>query len=85
MARVVCVCREGMDYSRSTFDFLEDFYRKTGKQIEVLDPDREDGFCRAYDVVEYPTILALDNNGKVLASWRGKEMPLIDEVNYYLI
>lgn len=85
MARVVCVCRDGMDYSKTTFEWIEDFYRRTGKKIEVIDPDTNVVFCELYDVVEYPTILALDNNGMVLASWRGREMPLIDEVNYYLI
>lgn len=85
MARVVCVCRDGMDYSRTVFDWIEDFRRRTGKIIEVIDPDRETGFCESYDIVEYPTILALNDNGAVLASWRGQTMPLFDEVNYYLI
>ena len=85
MARVVCVCRDGMDYSRTVFDWIEDFRRRTGKTIEVIDPDRETGFCESYDIVEYPTILALNDNGAVLASWRGQTMPLFDEVNYYLI
>ncbi len=85
MARVVCVCREGMDYSRSVFDWIEDFRRQTGRTIEVLDPDVEDEFCKTYDIVQYPTIIALDEQGSVLASWRGLPMPLRDEVNYYLI
>ena len=83
--RVVCVFREGEDYSRRVTEFLEDFYRRTGQEIEVLDPDVSVGFCEAHDVVEYPTILALDESGGVLASWRGKEMPLIDEVAYYVL
>lgn len=83
MARVVCVCREGMDYSRQVFDWIEDFYRQTGKRIEVIDPDVEYSFCEAYDIVQYPTILALDDRGAVLASWKGEDMPLINEVNYY--
>lgn len=83
--RVVAVTREGMDYSRGVNDWLREFERRTGREVEVLDPDtREgDGFARTYDVVEYPTIVALAEDGKLLASWRGATMPTIDEVSYY--
>lgn len=84
--RVVCVYREEEDYSRMVEEWLRDFERRTGKEIEQMSPDGRDGvqFCRAYDIVEYPTILALDNDGAVLAVWRGRELPLFDEVAYWL-
>lgn len=83
--RVVCIYRENEDYSRSVNEWLESFYRQTGRKIETMNPDKNTGFCEAYDVVEYPTILALGNQGDVRASWRGKILPLINEVLYYLI
>ncbi len=83
MNRVICVVRDGMDYSRTVFDWLEDFRRKTGREIEVMDPDTNPGFCQSYDIMVYPTIIVLDGRGAVLASWRGIELPLMDEVNYY--
>lgn len=85
MARVVCVFRDKQDYSRSVFEWLENFRRRTGREIETMDPDKEQGFCEAYDIVEYPTIIALGEDGKVIASWKGKELPLIDEVIYYML
>ncbi len=85
MARVVCVYRERTDYAQGVEDWLESFFRATGRKIEVLNPDVDISVCETYDVVEYPTILALDDNGSVLASWRGKLLPLIDEANYYAI
>ena len=84
-SRVVCVFRDNQDYSRAVFEWLENFRRQTGREIEVLDPDENDDFCRVYDVVEHPTILALSDDGGVLASWRGKMLPLINEVLYYMI
>ena len=84
-ARVVCVFRDNQDYSRSVFEWLENFRRQTGREIEVLDPDENSDFCKTYDVVEYPTLLALSNEGGVLASWRGKMLPLVNEVLYYMI
>lgn len=62
------------------------FCEKDGEEIESMDPDTREGvgFCKVYDVVEYPTILALDDNGAVLASWRGQMLPTFDEVSYWL-
>ena len=83
--RVVCIYRDRQDYSRSVDEWLENFYRQTGREIETMDPDSNVGFCEAYDVVEYPTILALDDSGAVLASWRGRTLPLINEVLFYMV
>lgn len=83
--RVVCVWRENQDYSRMVEEWLTEFGRRSGKEIESLDPDMPDGesFCRAYDVVEYPTLMALGDDGGVLAMWRGQTLPTFDEVNYW--
>ena len=83
--RVVCIYRDNQDYSRMVFEWLENFRRQTGREIEVMDPDKNTTFCEAYKIMEYPTILALDNNGAVASSWQGKTLPLIDEVLYYVI
>lgn len=84
--RVVCVWRDQSDYGRAVEEWMTEFERRSGKEIESLDPDTKDGesFCRAYDVVEYPTILALGDDGAVLASWRGTMLPLFDEVSYWV-
>lgn len=81
--RVVCVFREGRDYSRTVTDWLEDFYRRTGDKIEVIDPDEDTSFCEAYDIMEYPTIMALGPNGETTNIWKGLPLPLFDEVAYY--
>lgn len=83
--RTVCIFRQNQDYSRSVNEWIENFHRQTGREIEVIDPDENTSFCETYDIVEYPTILALGNNGEVRALWRGKELPLINEVLYYMI
>lgn len=83
--RVVCIYREGEDYSRSVDEWIENIRRQSGHEIETMDPDKNTGFCEAYDIVEYPTILALGERGDVRASWRGRNLPLINEVLYYLV
>ena len=81
--RVVCVYKEGYDYSRTVSDWLEDFYRRTGNKIEVVDPDKDTSFCEAYDIMEYPTVMALGPSGEAAYSWKGLPLPLFDEVAYY--
>ena len=83
--RVVCIYRDNQDYSRSVDEWLTNIYRQTGREIEAIDPDKNTGFCEAYDVVEYPTILALGEQGDVRASWRGRNLPLTNEVLSYMV
>ena len=83
--RVVCIYRDNQDYTRSVDEWIENIRRQTGHEVETMDPDTNTGFCEAYDVVEYPTILALDDQGAVRASWRGKTLPLINEVLFYMV
>lgn len=83
--RVVCVWREGYDYSRTVEEWLREFEHRNNVEVESIDPETREGesFCRAYDVVEYPTILALGDDGAVLAMWRGEMLPTFDEVAYW--
>ena len=83
--RIVVVYRTESDHAREVFDYLRDFERQTGKKLESIDPESRDGsgFCRTYDVVEYPTIIALDDNGVLQNVWRGTNFPTISELSYY--
>ena len=82
---IICIYRENQDYSRSVNEWLENFRRQTGRELETMNPDQNANFCETYDIVEYPTIIALGNRGEVRASWRGRNLPLINEVLYYML
>ena len=83
--RVVCVWRDNTDYAREVSEWLEEFKKRDLGDIESLDPDTVEGesFARAHDVVEYPTIMAVDDSGRELEVWRGLPLPLMDQVAYY--
>lgn len=83
--KAIVVSRDQTDYARIVSTFLEDFVRQTGRSLEVVDPDSRDGagFCRTYDIVEYPTVIALSDEGMLLNTWRGLPLPTISEVSYY--
>jgi 3'-phosphoadenosine 5'-phosphosulfate sulfotransferase (PAPS reductase)/FAD synthetase len=83
--RVVVIYRDESDHAREVIDYMRDYERQTGQALEVIDPDTRDGdqFCRTYDIVEYPTIIALTYDGIMQYLWRGRPLPTINEVSYY--
>ena len=84
--RVVVIYKDQTDYTRAVTDFLRDFQHQTGHELETLDPDTVDGsqFCETYDIVEYPTIIAISDNSALQNSWSGLPLPTISEVSYYV-
>ena len=84
--RVVVVYKDSQDYTRAVDSFLADFTRQTGVSLEALDPESTEGelFCRAYDIVEYPTVVAISSDGQMQNMWRGTTLPTISEVSYYV-
>lgn len=83
--RVVVVYKDASDYARQVTDFLFDFKRQTGRDLETLDPESRDGvgFCQTYDIMQYPTIIALSDEGQVQNTWSGLPLPTISEVSFY--
>jgi len=84
--RVAVIFKEESDHAREVLDYLRDFERETGHELETINPDSRDGadFCRVYDIVEYPTIIALDDAGTLQNLWRGRPLPTISEISYYV-
>jgi hypothetical protein len=57
----------------------------SGRKVELVSLNTRDGAATAslYDVMTYPAILALGNDGSILNMWQGVPMPLMDEVAGY--
>lgn len=85
--RVVIIWRDNEDYSRAVIEFMHDVEHRIGKVPESYSPDSPEGesIARSYDIVEYPSILAINDDGKMVQLWRGTMMPKIDDVAYYLL
>lgn len=84
--KVVVVFKNDSDHARAVSDFLRDFQHQTGHILGTLDPEARDGeqFCRAYDIVQYPTIIALSDDSVMQNAWSGLPLPTISEVSYYV-
>lgn len=83
--KTVVVYKENSEHAREVETFMRDFSKQTGKVLETLNPETPEGvhFCEVYDIVEYPTLVALDDSSRVQSVWRGLPLPLISEVSYY--
>lgn len=84
--KAVVVFKEDSEQARPVLEYLRDFEHQTGRTLETVDPDSVEGadMCRVYDIVEYPTIVAMSDEGMALNSWRGLPLPTISEVSYYV-
>ena len=80
--RTVVVTREQRDYAREVREWLREYDRRAGTPAEVVDPDSREGigFTGAYDLMEFPAVMVLQDDGAVVSIWRGTPMPPIDEV-----
>lgn len=84
--KAVVIYKAESDHAREVLDYLRDFERQTGHVLETIDPESRDGaaFCRTYDIVEYPSIVALSDDAVLQNLWRGRPLPTISEVSYYV-
>lgn len=83
--RTIVLTRQATDYARAVETFVSDFARQTGRELEVIDADspEADSLIQTYDVLEFPAILALTDDGQVQNMWVGANLPTISEVSYY--
>lgn len=83
--RVAVVYKEYSDHAREVISYLRDFKVRTGHDLETINPETRDGisFCQVYGIVEYPTIVAIANDGQLQQMWRGTPLPQINDISYY--
>lgn len=78
--------RPSSEHERRALDYLRDFAAQTGKKLPTMDPDSREGIelCRLYDVMQFPTIIATDNEGHVQNVWPPDRLPTYSELSYYV-
>jgi len=84
--KVLILYRPQSEYARRVEEFTHDFKRQyPDKPIDVEDIDTREGSAMAsiYDLMTQPAVLALKDDGQVVQSWIGDQMPLMNEIAYY--
>ncbi len=84
--KVLILYRPNSEEARSVESFIHDYQARheTGR-LEVVDVNTRDGYATAslYDIMSYPAVLVLRDDGSILKSWEGEMLPLMDDVTYY--
>jgi hypothetical protein len=84
--KVLVIYRPNSEHGRIVEDFIHEFRRRHEQErLEVLNIDSRDGSATAslYDVMQYPAILVLANDGIIQRSWEGASLPRMDDVVSY--
>lgn len=83
--KVVVLYRPNSEHARTVEEFVHDMERGSPAKVDLVNVDTRDGSATAslYDVMQYPAILALQDNGQLLKEWEGTSLPLMNEVSYY--
>jgi len=83
---VLVIYKSASDEARAVEEFLHDFKKVTAEDLKTVNPETPEGadICRLYDIVEYPSVIAINDSGELLSFWRGVPLPTIDEVSYYV-
>jgi len=84
--KVVIFYKPESEHARLVEEFIHDFSKQyPDTSITLLDADSIDGGRQAeiYDIVSYPTVLALDSDGSTIQRWDNGQLPLKGDVAYY--
>ena len=81
--------RPESEHSTTVESFVRDFQHQyeAGRKVELISLNTRDGVATAslYDIMMFPAILALADDGSVLNLWQGQPLPLMDEVAGYTL
>jgi len=80
------VYKDNSEHARAVIEFMHDFNAQTGHDIEPINPESLNGesFCKAYGIVDYPTVISIADDYQMQKMWVGLPLPTIMEVSYYV-
>lgn len=83
--KVAILYRSQSEQERLVLEFERDFNRQTGRHISMYDVNTREGWAMAqlYDVIKYPAVVAMEDDGRMLYLWQEESLPLMNEVMYY--
>lgn len=84
--RVFCLYRPNTETERSVIELTAELRRRYNSELELISVDTVDGahLAARYDVLQYPAILVTDSSGSLHQSWTDGQLPLINELHYYI-
>jgi len=85
--KVMILYRPNSEHATVVESFVRDFQHQHdfGERVELVSMDTRDGAATAslYDIWQFPTVMAIADDGRMLNMWQGQPLPLMDEVAGY--
>ncbi len=84
--KALILYRPNSEHARAVDEWLREFKTRSTGVIELIDVDSKEGAVTAelYDILQYPAVLAVSEDGQMLQRWPGEPLPLINDVVGYL-
>lgn len=85
--KAVVLYRPDSEFARMVEEYAHDFKRTKGYDLELVDLNTQDGadVAKLYDVMHYPAILIIRDDGQLIKDWQGEQLPLMSEIAGYLV
>ena len=80
--KIVALYHPSSEWARDVEMYARDMERSQGAKIELVSLETRDGAAMAslYDVIRYPAIVVLKEDGQIQQQWQGEKLPLMNEV-----
>jgi len=74
------------EHARVVDEFIHEFRIRSSGKLETVDVNSRDGGASAqlYDIMQFPAVIAVSDDGQLLQRWQGEPLPLINDVAGYL-
>lgn len=74
------------EFARGVEEYARDFGKSRGQPIELVSLETVEGsdMAKLYDIVRYPALLIIKDDGQLEKNWEGETLPLMDEVAGYI-
>lgn len=86
--KILILYRPQSEHARKVEEFVHDFEKQEfGRKVDLVDQDSPGGIEKAglYDILQFPAVLAVRDDGQIAQSWQGEPLPLMNEVAGYLV
>jgi thioredoxin-like negative regulator of GroEL len=84
--KLLIIYHPNSEFSTAVENFASECKRKTSKKVELVSLESPDGasIASVYDLMAYPAIIILREDGQLVKDWQGGSLPTKDEVLGYL-
>ena len=86
--KIIILYHPQSDHSRIIEEYVHEFVARSPEvSLEAISVDTRSGanMAQTYDVVQYPSMLAVRENGELAQAWQGLPMPLMNEVAFFAL